>query len=112
MNFITAQVVISPQLLERALKPAVTFNSIADEWEAKRLPKLHASSQSITPARLRLHVRPFFGAMAVEGICTGTVNDWIASLAPKHLEPKTIIKCWKDLRSVVNWHRSQMANPM
>ncbi len=111
MDIITAQGVNTPQHLERALKPAVTFNSIADEWEAKRLPKLHASSQSITPARLRLHVRPFFGEMAVEGICTGIVNDWIASLAPKDLEPKTIINCWKDFRSVVNWHRRQMDKP-
>src|SRR5262249_45615263 len=63
------------------------------------------------PARLRLHVRPFFGEMAIEDIRTGTVNDWIVLLNGKKLEPKTVINCWKDFRSVVNWHRRQMDKP-
>lgn len=46
--------------------------------------------------------------MAIEEILTGTVNDWIAGLLAKKLEPKTVINCWKDFRSVVNWHRKQM----
>jgi hypothetical protein len=41
MEIIEAEGVNKPQHLERALKPAVTFNSIADAWEAKRLPLLH-----------------------------------------------------------------------
>jgi len=111
MAIIEAEGVNTPQHLERALKPAVTFNSIADAWEAKRLPLLHSSSQFIIPARLRLHVRPFFGETAIEGIRTGTVNEWIATLTAKSLQPKTIINCWKDFRSVVNWHRRQMDKP-
>ncbi len=51
MDIIVAEGVNKPQHLERALKPAVTFNSIADAWEAKRLPLLHISSQFITPSR-------------------------------------------------------------
>jgi hypothetical protein len=90
MDIIEAEGVNTPQHLERALKPAVTFNSIADAWEAKRLPLLHNSSQFITPSRLRNHVRPFFGNMAIEEIRTGTVNDWIRSLTAKGLEPKTM----------------------
>jgi len=111
MDLIDAAGVNTPEHLERATKPAVTFNSIADEWEAKRLPLLHNSSQAITPSRLQNHVRPFFGQMAIEDIRTGTVNDWIASLTKKRLEPKTVINCWKDFRSVVNWHRKQMDKP-
>jgi integrase len=111
MEIIEAEGVNTSQHLEKALKPAVTFNKIADEWETKRLPMLHTSSRFIIPARLRLHVRPFFGEMSIEDIRTGTVNDWIASLAVKELEAKTIINCWKDFRSVVNWHRKQMDQP-
>jgi integrase len=111
MAIIEAEGVNTPQHLERALKPAVTFNSIADTWEAKRLPLLHRSSQFITPSRLRKHVRPFFGNMAIEEIRTGTVNDWISSLTAKGLEPKTIHNVWKDFRAVVNWQRKQMDEP-
>jgi len=111
LDIIAAEGVNTPQHLEKALKPAVTFNSIADGWEAKRMPKLHTSSRHIIPARLRLHVRPFFGEMAIEDIRTGTVNEWIGTLAAKKLEPKTIINCWKDFRSVVNWHLRQMDKP-
>jgi hypothetical protein len=89
----------------------VTFNSIADAWEAKRLPLLHNSSQTITPSRLRNHVRPFFGSMTIEEIRTGTVNDWIRSLTAKGLEPKTAHNVWKDFRAVVNWHRKQIDEP-
>ncbi len=111
MDIIEAEGINKPQHLERALKPVVTFNAIADAWEAKRLPLLHNSSQVITPSRLRNHVRPFFGNMAVEDIRTGTVNDWIRSLTAKQLEPKTIHNVWKDFRSVVNWHCKQMDKP-
>jgi integrase len=89
----------------------VAFNSIADAWEAKRLPLPHNSSQTITPSRLRNHVRPFFGSMAIEEIRTGTVNDWIRSLTAKGLEPKTVHNVWKDFRAIVNWHRKQMDEP-
>jgi integrase len=111
MAIIEAEGVNTPQHLERALKPAVTLNSIADTWEAKRLPLLHRSSQFITPSRLRNHVRPFFGNMAIEEIRTGTVNDWIRSLTAKGLEPKTIHNVWKDFRAIVNWQRKQMDEP-
>lgn len=111
MEIIEAEGVNKLQHLDRALKPAVTFSSIADAWEAKRLPLLHTSSQFITPSRLRNHVRPFFGNMAIEEIRTGTVNDWIRSLNAKGLEPKTIHNLWKDFRAIVNWHRKQMDEP-
>jgi len=111
MEIIEAEGINKPQHLEKALKPAVTFDSIADAWESKRLPLLHNSSQAITPGRLRNHVRPFFGNMPIEDIRTGTVNDWIRSLAAKKLEPKTIHNVWKDFRAVVNWHRKQMDEP-
>lgn len=111
MEIIEAEGVNKPQHLERALKPAVTFSSIADAWEAKRLPLLHTSSQFITPSRLRNHVRPFFGNMAIEEIRTGTVNDWLRSLNAKGLEPKTIHNLWKDFRAIVNWHLKQMDEP-
>jgi len=68
LEIIAALGVNTPQHLERATKPAVTFDSIADAWEAKLLPSLYNSSQSIIPKRLRKHVqhvRPFFGQMAV-----------------------------------------------
>jgi len=111
MDIIEAEGINKPQHLERALKPVVTFNAIADAWEAKRLPMLHNSSQVITLGRIRKHVRPFFGQKTIEEIRTGTVNDWIRSLTAKELEPKTIHNVWKDFRAVVNWHRRQMDEP-
>ena len=111
MDIIEAEGINKPQHLERALKPVVTFNSIADAWETKRLPLLHNSSQVITLGRLKKHVRPFFGNMTIEEIRTGTVNDWIRLLTAKNLEPKTIHNVWKDFRAVVNWHRKQMDEP-
>ena len=60
MDIIEAEGVNKPQHLERALKPVVTFNSIADAWEAKRLPLLHNSSQVVTLGHIRRHVRPLF----------------------------------------------------
>ena len=111
MAIIEAEGVNTSQHLEKSLKPIVTFNAIADTWEAKRLPLLHNSSQTITPSRLRKHVRPFFGEKTVEEIRTGTVNDWIRSLTAKELEPKTVHNVWKDFRAVVNWHRKQMDEP-
>jgi integrase len=111
MDIIEAEGINKPEHLQKSLKPAVTFNSIADAWEAKRLPLLHNSSQTITPGRLRKHVRPFFGQMAIEEIRTGTVNDWIHSMIAKGLKPKTIHNVWKDFRAIVNWHRKQMDKP-
>jgi len=101
-EIIAALGVNTPQHLERATKPAVTFNSIADAWEMKLLPSLYNSSQSIIPKRLRKHVRPFFGQMAIEDIRTGIVNDWIRSLTAKGLEPKTVHNVFKEFRAVVN----------
>jgi integrase len=111
MDIIVAEGVNTPQHLEKAMKPAVTFNSIADAWESKRLPSFHNSSQFITPSRLRKHVRPFFGQMAIEDIRTGVVNDWIRTLTAKGLQPKTIFNVWKDFRAIVNWHLKQLDKP-
>jgi integrase len=110
-EIIAALGINTPQHLEKATKPAVTFNSIADRWEAVRLPALFTSSRFIAPLTLKKHVRPFFGEMAVEEIKTGTVNDWIRTLVVKGLEPKTIHNCWKHLRAVVNWHLRQQDKP-
>lgn len=96
--------------LERALKPAVTFNHIADDWVTKRLPSLYYSSQIICGARLTKHIRPFFGDMAVEDIKTGTVNEWIAQLN-EVLEPKTTVNTWKLFRAICNWHLRQQDKP-
>jgi len=111
MEIIEAEGVNTPQHLERATKPAVTFNSIVDRWEAVKLPTLFSSSRFITPLRLKKHIRPFFGILPIDGICTGTVNDWIRSLTTKGLQPKTIHNCWKDFRAVVNWHLKQLDKP-
>jgi hypothetical protein len=59
MDIIEAEGVNTPQHLEKALKSAVTFNSIADAWEVKRLPLLYNSSQTITRSRIRNHARPY-----------------------------------------------------
>jgi len=48
---------------------------------------------------------------AVEVIKTGIVNDWIASLNRKGLQPKTVHDMWKMFRAVMNWHLQQNDEP-
>jgi len=72
--------------------PALIFNAVADLWELKRLPQLKESSQYLVPILARKYLRPFFGALPLESIKTGIVNDWIAGLRKlgRHPRPSTI----------------------
>jgi integrase len=97
----------TPEHLERSLRPAITFNDVADQWESKRLSQLKESSRYSNPKLLTKHLRPFFGSMALDNIKTGNVNDWIADMQRKKLEPKTIHNMWKLFRAVMNWHAQQ-----
>jgi integrase len=49
-------------------------------------------------------LRPFFGAMPIAEITTGTIEDWIEGLIRNGLEPKTVHNQWKQFRSMINWH--------
>ena len=97
----------TPEHLERSLRPATVFNTVADLWESKRLPQLKESSRYSVPKLLAKHVRPFFGQTTLEEIKTGNVNDWIAEMRSKELEPKTIHNLWKLFRAIMNWHAQQ-----
>jgi integrase len=103
----------TPEHLERSLQPPqptptpTTFNDVADLWESKRLPQLKESSKYSFPKLIAKHIRPFLGLMALEEIKTGNVNDWIANLQSKGLEPKTIHNVWKMLRAIMNWRAQQ-----
>ena len=97
--------------LELLMVPAVTLNDVADAWELKRLPQLALSTQDDAPGQLALHLRPFFGALPIESIKTGTVNEWINGLAKKGLEPKTIHNQWKMFRAIMNWNSRQNDEP-
>ncbi len=107
LDIITEEGVNTPAHLERSLKPLVVFADIADAWEAKRLPELKESSRYTAPKLLAKYMRPFFGQMAPEQIKTGVINDWIADLRRKGLEPKTVLNLWKMFRAVMNWHSQQ-----
>ena len=98
------QGVNTPEHFERSLKPAMTFNEVADLWESKRLPQLKESSRYSAPKLITKHLRPFFGGMALEDIKTGVVNDWIGEMK---LEPKTIHNMFKPFRAIMNWHTQQ-----
>jgi integrase len=97
----------TPEHLELSLRPATVFNAVADLWESKRLPQLKESSRYSNPKLLAKHLRPFFGQTALEEIKTGSVNDWIAEMRSKGLEPKTIHNLWKLFRAIMNWHTQQ-----
>src|ERR1700751_2878321 len=97
----------TPEHLERSLRPATVFNAVADLGESKRLPQLKESSKYSVPKLLAKHVRPFFGQTVLEEIKTGNVNDWIAEMQSKELEPKTIHNLWKLFRAVMNWNAQQ-----
>jgi integrase len=107
LGIITEAGVNTPSHLERSLKPPVTFADVADAWEGKRLPLLKISTQYAAPQQIAKHLRPFFGALPLETIKTGTVNDWIAGLVKKGLEPKTVHNQWKQFRAIMNWHAQQ-----
>lgn len=49
--------------------------------------------------------------MALATIKTGVVNDWIADLESKSLEPKTVHNLWKLFRAIMNWHAQQCDEP-
>jgi integrase len=93
--------------LERSLTPALTFNKVADSWIDKHLATLKLSTQHSAPKLIKKHLRPFFGAMPIEEIKTGTVNDWIAGLYRSGLQPKTVHNMWKMFRGMMNWHAQQ-----
>ena len=107
MEIIVKEGVNTPEHLEASMKPAVTFDSIADAWELKRLPQLKPSTQYSAPMLIKKHLRPFFGQMAPESIRTGAINDWIADLKSKSLEPKTVHNLWKQFRVIMNWQAQQ-----
>jgi integrase len=111
MDIIASGGVNTPQHLEKALKPVVTFNHVADAWELKRVPQLKPSTQYMAPVLNRKYLRPFFGQMAPSEIKTGVINDWIADLDSKGLQPKTVHNLWKQFRAIMNWHAQQNDEP-
>ena len=85
----------------------VTFTEAAQEWQAKRLQFLKPSTQYGAPKLIANHLTPFFGRMAIAGIKTGNINEWIAKLTVEGLSPKSIHNAWKLFRAIVNWHAKQ-----
>lgn len=110
LDILTKQGVNTPEHLERSLKPILTFNDVADEWEAKRLPQLKLSTKYAAPLQIAKHIRPFLGDRPVESIKTGTVNEWISGLE-KTAEPKTVHNLWKMFRAIMNWYAQQNDEP-
>jgi len=106
-NMLSEEGVNTPEHLERSLRPPTAFDTVADLWESKRLPQLKESSKYSVPKLLAKHLRPFFGQMALGEIKTGNVNDWLAEMQSKKLEPKTIHNMWKLFRAIMNWHAQQ-----
>jgi len=100
-----------PDYLDRVLKPATTFNDVAEQWKAKRLPELSPSTQHTVPIRLEKYIQPHFGAMALDSIRTAQVNDWIRFLNATGLKPKSVHNIYKDFRSIVNWYRQEQDQP-
>jgi integrase len=107
LSIITAEGVNTSEHLERSFEQVKTFNDAADVWESKRLPQLKESTRYVAPKLITKYLRPFFGRMAVADIKSGTVNDWIADLQTKGLEPKTVHNLWKLFRAMMNWHAQQ-----
>ena len=113
LDIIIAEGVNTPEHLEASLSPAVpkvTFNTVADAWELRKLAHLKPSTQYTAPLLLKKYLRPFFGAMAPETIKTGVINEWVADVSGK-LEPKTVHNLWKLFRAVMNWHAQQNDEP-
>jgi len=107
MNLLYVAGVNSDATLERASHSPRTFTGITAEWEAKRLPLLKPSTQYTAPLQIKSHLIPFFGKLPLTDIKTGTINEWLATLTAKGLEPKTVHNLWKLFRSMMNWHAQQ-----
>ncbi len=101
----------NPNFLEKLTVPALTFNAVADAWELKRLPQLKESTQYTAPILTRKYLRPFFGALALESIKTGVINDWLAGVTKQGRHPKTVHNLWKQFRAIMNWHAQQNDAP-
>ncbi len=99
MDIIIKEGVNTPKHLELSMKPVVSFNTLADAWELKRLPQLKPSTQYTAPLLIKKYLHPFFGHMAPEAIKTGVINDWIADLKSKGLKSKTVHNLWKLFRA-------------
>jgi integrase len=110
-DMLAVQGVNTPEHLERSLRPPTTFDAVADLWISKRLPQLKESSREYVPKVIAKHLRPFFGQIPLEEIKTGIVNDWVAEMQGKNLEPKTIHNMWKMFRAIMNWHAQQNDEP-
>lgn len=114
LDIIIREGVNTPEHLEASTKPAVpavTFNTVADAWELRKLSHLKPSSRYTAPLQLKKYLRPFFGPMAPETIKTGVINDWLANLCGEGLQPKTVHNLWKLFRAVMNWHSQQNDEP-
>lgn len=112
MGIIIEEGVNTPAHLDRSLKALETFNNIADAWELMRLPQLKISTQVSAPLQITKHLRPFFGALTLESIKTGTINEWLTGLTRSGLEPKTVRNQWTQFRAIVSWHAQQNDVPM
>jgi len=114
LDIIIKEGVNTSEHLEASFVPAVpkvTFNTVADAWELRKLTHLKPSTQYTAPLLLKKYLRPFFGTMAPETIKTGIINEWIAKLSEDDLKPKTIHNLWKLFRAVMNWHAQQNDEP-
>ena len=114
MDIIANEGVNTPEHLAQAMLPVVpslTFNSVADSWELKRLPQLKESTQYSAPILNRKYLRPFFGKMSPAEIKTGVINDWLAGLNGQARHPKTVHNLWKQFRAIMNWHAQQNDEP-
>ena len=111
MDIIIKEGVNTPKHLELSMKPVVSFNTLADAWELKRLPQLKPSTQYTAPLLIKKYLHPFFGHMAPEAIKTGVINDWIADLKSKGLKSKTVHNLWKLFRALMNWNAQQNDEP-
>ncbi len=94
--------------LEVLAVPIRTFGDVANAWELQRLPQLKISTQKTAPGQIAKHLRPFLGALPVESIKTGTVNQWIGTL---QLAPKTVHNLWKQFTTIMNWYSRQNDEP-
>src|SRR5260370_28173259 len=114
LDIIVAEGLNNPNFLDKLSVPAVpalTFNAVADSWELKRLPQLKVSTQYTAPILTRKYLRPFFGALALDSIKTGVINDWIADVTKQGRHPKTVHNLWKQFRAIMNWHSQQNDEP-
>ncbi len=78
----------------------VRFDEYSAKWLAQRAG-LRPRTRELYEGQLRLHVTPILGALELGRMKPATIREWHSALHTKGLNPNTIAKCYRLVRSIL-----------